>query len=222
MNIRTTALAMALGLTLASAAATAQVITYNPRTGDVGIDSQLGYMNNYGQYNRDPFINDVVNSYGAPRYLVNDLLTTRHWSPGDVYYACALAAQAHRPCSDAVKMYDEDHGQGWGAVAMRMGIKPGSAEFHALKGRVDRSNGRFKSKWKDGHDDGHGDRDHERDGHDNNDRGDGDHHGNEHKHSGHGHMGKHGTYGSAHGHGNGNSDGHGNGHGNGKGKGGKH
>ena len=95
---------------------------------------------------RDYFVDDVVNSFGAPRYLVNDLLNTRRWNPGDVYYACALAYQMRRPCGDVVKQYDSNRGQGWGVVAKRMGIKPGSAEFHALKGQVGKSNGKFKSR----------------------------------------------------------------------------
>lgn len=153
MNIRNAVLAAALGLAFTSAAS-AQVITYNPRTGDVGIDSQLGYMNDYygrndtySRNDRDYFVDDIVNNFGAPRYLVNELLTTRRWSPGDVYYACALAYQAHRPCGDVTRMYDQNRGQGWGVIAQRMGIKPGSAEFHALKGRVGKSGGNYRGHY---------------------------------------------------------------------------
>ena len=159
MNIRNAVLAAALGLAFTSAAS-AQVITYNPRTGDIGVDSQLGYMNDYygrndyySRNDRDYFVDDIVNNFGAPRYLVNDLLTTRRWSPGDVYYACALAYQAHRPCGDVAHMYEQDRGQGWGVIAQRMGIKPGSAEFHALKGRVGSSGGKYRGHYSDrGHD----------------------------------------------------------------------
>ena len=144
MKLKNALLTLALGLSL-SGAVTAQVISYNPRTGDVYLDSQLGYMNDYGRNDRDYFVDDVVNSFGAPRYLVNDLLNTRRWNPGDVYYACALAYQMRRPCGDVVKQYDQNRGQGWGVVAQRMGIKPGSAEFHALKGQVGKSSGKYKS-----------------------------------------------------------------------------
>ena len=144
MNIRNIVLAVTLGLSLAGMAS-AQVISYNPRTGDISVDSQLGYMNDYGRNNRDYFVDDVVNTYGAPRYLVNDLLTTRRWAPGDVYYASALAYQTRRPFGDVVKMYEQDRGQGWGVIAQRMGIKPGSAEFHALKGNVGKSNNKYKA-----------------------------------------------------------------------------
>lgn len=145
MKIKNALLTLALGLSLSGVAAS-QVISYNPRTGDVYLDSQLGYMNDYGRGgNRDYFVDDVVNSFGAPRYLVNDLLNERRWNPGDVYYACALAYQLRRPCGDVVKQYDQNRGQGWGVVAQRMGIKPGSAQFHALKGQVGKSSGKFKS-----------------------------------------------------------------------------
>ena len=137
-------LALALGLAIAGAA-NAQVISYNPRSGDVWVDSELGYMNGYGRNYNDSFVDDIVSSFGAPRYLVNDLLTTRRWNPGDVYYACALAYETRRPCGDVVNMYDRDRGQGWGVIAQRMGIRPGSAEFHALKGQMGKAHGRYSS-----------------------------------------------------------------------------
>jgi hypothetical protein len=50
-----------------------------------------------------------------------------------VYYACAIAQVIGRPCRYVVDEWRHDHGQGWGALAHRLGIKPGSAEFHRLK-----------------------------------------------------------------------------------------
>ena len=144
--MKTKTLLLALLLATSSMAASAQVISYSPRTGDISIDTQLGYFNDYGRRDRNYFVDDLVNNFGAPRYLVNELLDNRRWAPGDVYYACALAYQAGRPCSDAVRAYDENKGQGWGVVAQRMGIKPGSAEFHALKGQLGKSKGRFKAR----------------------------------------------------------------------------
>lgn len=144
MNIQKNLLAIVLGFALAGAAS-AQVISYHPRTGDITIDNELGYMNGYGRQNQNYFVDDVVNSFGAPRYLVNDLLNTRRWEPGDVYYACAMAYQMRRPCGDVVNMYEQDRGQGWGVVAKRLGIKPGSPQFHALKGDISKANGKFKS-----------------------------------------------------------------------------
>lgn len=141
-------LLLALAASLAfSAGAPAQTISlnYSPRTGDVWLDARLGEINTYGRGNPDYFYDDLYSNYGAPRDYVRELYEVRRWAPGDIYYACALAQLLNRPCREIVSDYDRHPGQGWGAVAQRMGIKPGSAEFHALKGRVDKGHGRLKA-----------------------------------------------------------------------------
>jgi hypothetical protein len=127
-------------------AAPAQVVGYNFRTGDAWVDTELGYFSDYGRRDRGYFVDDLVDSYGAPRYLVNELLEKRRWDPGDVYYAAALAYQSRRPLGDVAREFENSKGQGWGVVAMRMGIKPGSAEFHALKGQMGKSKGRYDAR----------------------------------------------------------------------------
>ena len=116
-------------------AASAQDYTYgwNPRSGDVWVDTWAGDVNRYGSRYRDPFVDEMVRYYGAPRDLVTDLLVDRRWAPGDVYLACSLASIIGRPCRYVVDIWERDHGQGWGNVAQGLGIKPGSAEFHRLK-----------------------------------------------------------------------------------------
>lgn len=114
------------------AAAQDATVGWHPHTGDVWVDVWLGDINRYGARYRDPFIDEIVRYHGAPRPLVIELLD-RHWAPGDIYYACAIAAIIGRPCRYVVDMYEADRGQGWGTVAMRLGIKPGSPEFQRLK-----------------------------------------------------------------------------------------
>ena len=126
------ALVIATGLGVGTTA-TAQTVGYNIRTGDVWVDSRLGEINDYGQRYRDPFVGEMTGYYGAPRSLIVELLDRRRWAPADVYYACALAHSLGIPCGDVVREYDRHPGQGWGAVAKRYGIKPGSKAFHALK-----------------------------------------------------------------------------------------
>jgi hypothetical protein len=132
---RLMALATALAALLGVGTASAQDYTFgwNPRSGDVWVDTWLGDMNRYGSRYRDPFVDEMVRYHGAPRDLVTDLLVNRHWAPGDVYYACALASILGRPCRYVVDTWERDHAQGWGNVARNLGIKPGSAEFHRLK-----------------------------------------------------------------------------------------
>lgn len=123
-----------LAFGLAAGAAQAQDFTFgwNPRSGDVWMDAWLGDMNRYGSRYRDPFVDELVRYHAAPRDLVVDLLA-RRWAPGDIYFACALAKLAGRPCRYVVEQWERDHAQGWGAMAKRLGIKPGSPQFHQLK-----------------------------------------------------------------------------------------
>lgn len=128
------AAALVFALAIAATAAHAQtfVFSWSPRSGDAWVDVWLGDMNRYGSRYRDPFVDELVRYHGAPRDLVEDLLR-RRWAPGDIYFACALARLAGHPCRYVVDLWERDHGQGWGAMAKRLGIKPGSAEFHRLK-----------------------------------------------------------------------------------------
>jgi len=130
---RTIALAVCLAISAIGGVAQAQTVGYNIRTGDVWVDNRLGEINDYGSRYRDPFVSELSNNYGAPRSFITELLTVRRWAPADVYYACAMAHALDRPCADIVREYDRNPGQGWGVMAQRMGIKPGSKAFHALK-----------------------------------------------------------------------------------------
>lgn len=149
MNYRNFLLALGLAFSFsAQAHVDSYAFGFSPRTGDVWMDTQLGDMNIYARGDRNGFIDDVVVSFGAPRYVVNEYIVDRRWAPGDVYYGCALAHQLRVPCVNVLRDYDKNRGQGWGVIAKRMGIKPGSAAFHALKGKVGKSNGKFKVKGK--------------------------------------------------------------------------
>ena len=129
---RTLLLAVALALTAGPALAQAFTFGWNPRSGDVWIDTHLTDINRYGMRYREPFVDELVRYRGAPRDLVVELLD-RRWAPGDIYYACTIAQILGRPCRYVVQEYERNHGEGWGALAKRLGIKPGSAEFHRLK-----------------------------------------------------------------------------------------
>ncbi len=131
-TVKTVALVFAFALAAASAHAQTFTFGWNPRSGDTWVDVWLGDMNRYGSRYRDPFVDELVRYHGAPRDLVEDLLR-RGWAPGDIYFACSLARLAGHPCRYVVDMWERDHSQGWGAMAKRLGIKPGSPEFHRLK-----------------------------------------------------------------------------------------
>jgi hypothetical protein len=148
MKKKIAGLVLTLGLAFsagAQALVDSFVFGFSPRTGDTFVDAQLGDINVFASGNRNGFIDDVVVSFGAPRYLVTEYYVERRWAPGDIYYACAIAYHLGRPCLEIIRVYERDHGMGWGAIAQRLGIKPGSAAFHALKGHVGKGHGKMKA-----------------------------------------------------------------------------
>jgi hypothetical protein len=62
--------------------------------------------------------------------------------PSDVYMCLRIGEVAKQPIDRVVEELQKHKGQGWGVIAKNLGIKPGSAEFHALKaGRLSSSSG---------------------------------------------------------------------------------
>ncbi len=53
--------------------------------------------------------------------------------PADAYMVLRIAEMSHHPTDQVIARYRSGRGQGWGALAKSLGIKPGSREFHALK-----------------------------------------------------------------------------------------
>jgi hypothetical protein len=57
--------------------------------------------------------------------------------PADAYMVLRLGEMSNWPTDYVIREYRSDKGKGWGALAKSLGIKPGSAEFHALKNGQD-------------------------------------------------------------------------------------
>ena len=53
--------------------------------------------------------------------------------PADAYMVFRLGEISRHPPEKVIDVYKANKGKGWGVIAKQLGIKPGSAEFHALK-----------------------------------------------------------------------------------------
>lgn len=53
--------------------------------------------------------------------------------PADAYMVLRLGELSHRSPEYVLEQYHAYKDKGWGVLAKRLGIKPGSREFHALK-----------------------------------------------------------------------------------------
>lgn len=66
--------------------------------------------------------------------------------PAHAYMVLRLGEMAHQPFERVMEEYHKNKGKGWGVIAKNLGIKPGSAEFHALKGGHDLDGGPNKGQ----------------------------------------------------------------------------
>ncbi len=132
--LRLTALLVALVLTASAMATDASKASgWSPQTGDATVDATLDDMNQYAARYPDAFVDEIVRYHAAPRALVDALMQSPQWTPGDIYYACALAQTVGQPCRAVVDQWQHDHVQGWGAIARGVGVQSGSTEFDRLK-----------------------------------------------------------------------------------------
>lgn len=127
----------------------AQTISFNPRTGDVEMDNVLKDINTKAKENINVFVQDVATKFNVAKNTVEGLL--KDLAPGDIYMAAQTAEIVKKPIDVVSTAYKKNKDKGWGQIAKELGIKPGSAEFHALKGKVKgngKSNGKGKEKTK--------------------------------------------------------------------------
>ena len=57
-------------------------------------------------------------------------------TPGELWLALEISARTATPLADAVVLAQGTEGHGWGVLAQVLGVKPGSDEFFALKGKI--------------------------------------------------------------------------------------
>lgn len=123
---------------------TAQEVRVTARTGDADIDMHLDEVNKYGKAEFEFFKNDVALKFGARTGDINDFYYKEKVSPADIYYAYTLSSVSGRPVRGIIDMHKTK--KGWGEIAKELGIKPGSREFHMMKGKSLSGIGKVKSK----------------------------------------------------------------------------
>ena len=141
--------AIILILTILTNLTWAQESAFEPNTGDVDMDVFLQNINNDAKTDVTTFKNMVANKFNIAKKDVEKLLIDM--LPGDVYMAAQVANATGKSLTEVSSTYKKNKGKGWGVIAKEMGIKPGSAEFHALKKSIKKPGGE-----QNGHKGGHG------------------------------------------------------------------
>lgn len=110
-------------------------------TGDASLEAELNLLNDEAKKDLSSFKNQIVADFGVTKQTVQDLLD-KALEPAEIILSGRIADIAGKSMEDVVSSYEKNKDKGWGQVAKDMGIKPGSPEFHALKGKSNKGKGK--------------------------------------------------------------------------------
>ncbi|ABB31156.1 hypothetical protein GeomeDRAFT_2564 [Geobacter metallireducens RCH3] len=111
-----------------------------------GLDYFLGNLNVQARADMSGFAGRLSAQFGVPGVQVSATLGTVK-EPADAFMIYQLGQMTHQPYQRVLQTYQSNRGKGWGVIARSLGIKPGSAEFHALKRGDFALTGRPGSTW---------------------------------------------------------------------------
>lgn len=97
-----------------------------------GLDGFLSNLNVQARADLAGFSGRLSAQFGVPGVQVSATLGTVR-EPADAFMIYQLGQMSHQPYERVLQSYQANRGKGWGVIAKSLGIKPGSAEFHALK-----------------------------------------------------------------------------------------
>lgn len=114
------------------------------RTDDEDMDKHLAEIDKYGKSDFEAFKKDMSMKFGASTKDVHKYRYEYKMNPGDIYHGYTIATATGKSPEYVMNQYREQ--KSWGKVAQNMGIKPGSNEFHRMKGKSLSGIGKVKSK----------------------------------------------------------------------------
>jgi hypothetical protein len=128
-------------------------ISFN--TGSTELDANLNTINADAEVDLGIFKADLSAEFNVTTKKL-DYMFSIGMEAGEVYLSLEISSIANKPIDDVVKSYSANKSKGWGYIAKEMGIKPGSAEFHALKGNSKNKKEKNKGGKGNGKGNGHG------------------------------------------------------------------
>lgn len=110
----------------------AALVLLAPLTAFASLDDFLNSVNVQARVDLPGFSLKVSNQFGVPLPQVQAVVQSVR-EPADAFMVFQLGQFARVSHERVLTVYQPSRKKGWGAIAKELGIKPGSAEFHALK-----------------------------------------------------------------------------------------
>lgn len=121
------------------------------KTGDAKLDAELNVSNQEAQQDLPGFKANLTLEFGVTAPKIENLL--KILQPAEALLAIRISTISKKSLDLVMEIYKVNKDKGWGYIAKELGIKPGSPEFHALKGKKKtvakpKGNGNGNSKGK--------------------------------------------------------------------------
>lgn len=97
-----------------------------------GLEDFLASVNIQARADLPGFSAKISTQFGVPVAQVQSVVQTVR-EPADAFMVFQLGKMAGTAPERVMEIYTPNRKKGWGAIAKDLGIKPGSAAFHALK-----------------------------------------------------------------------------------------
>ena len=107
-------------------------ISFN--TGSVELDANLNIINTNAKSDLTSYKSELNISYNLP-IVKFDYMLSINMQPAEIFLVVEIARLSRKSVDMVIESYKTHKSKGWGYIAKEMGIKPGSDEFHALKGK---------------------------------------------------------------------------------------
>lgn len=117
------------------------------KSGDTELDASLNEINIKAEKDYSLFKTEMKTTYKITDAKIDLLKITYGMAASDIFMTLELVKLTGKSMEDIADVFKEEKGKGWGEIAKSLGIKPGSKEFHALKGTAgEKGKGNDKSE----------------------------------------------------------------------------
>lgn len=117
-------------------------------SGDSGLNFALSDLNATARLDLGSYKADIGLRYNLSTSKIDYMHVSLKMQPSDIFMVAELSILSRTPIDRVVVIYQTDKAKGWGYIAKQLGIKPGSAEFKALKNKANSYSGKLKNKNK--------------------------------------------------------------------------
>lgn len=108
-------------------------LSFVAKSGDGELDIHLNDVNKTAKMDLSAFMVEMSAEYKSDKVTLSDAMVKFKMEPADLYLSLEIAKITNKEPAVVMNVYSENKKEGWGVISQKLGIKPGSREFKALK-----------------------------------------------------------------------------------------